>query len=125
MATPTVLNVTGRDAVLRRLNTEVRKIKGRTKAGMWKAVLVVDRRAAELTPVATGNLIDSRERNVFLRGDAVVGYIGYTATYAPYVHEMVRAHFRKPGAQAKFLETALKEKAAEVLGILAAEVRKP
>lgn len=41
----------------------------------------------ELTPIATGNLINSRYRNVRPIGDQMVGEAGYTANYAAYVHE--------------------------------------
>lgn len=40
----------------------------------------------ELTPVATGNLVNSRYRNVKPIGDSLVGEVGYTAKYAMFVH---------------------------------------
>lgn len=42
--------------------------------------------ADELTPVATGNLINSGYRNVRRIGDTMIGEVGYTAKYAFFVH---------------------------------------
>ena len=50
--------------------------------------------------------------------DNIVGTIGFSAAYAPFVHEMVDANFKKPGAQAKFLETPLKELSGKILQII-------
>ena len=55
--------------------------------------------------------------------DDPTAVIGFTAFYAPYVHEMVGAHFKKPGAQAKFLETPLKELSCEILDIIKRNAR--
>jgi len=43
--------------------------------------------SAELTPVATSNLINSQYRKVTTTGNIVRGELGYGANYAIYVHE--------------------------------------
>jgi len=47
--------------------------------------------------------------------------IGFSAYYAAYVHEMTQAIFKRPGSQAKFLETSLKENSCRILEILRKE----
>lgn len=49
--------------------------------------------------------------------------IGFTAFYAPFVHEMVGANFQRPGAEAKFLESTLKENKQEILDIIVQEAK--
>jgi hypothetical protein len=108
------ITVTGLDRVLTNLNRQVLKIKKRTAAGMWEAALIVQRRSMELTPVDTGNLKGSAYSILVPRllAGGPGAEIGYTASYAPFVHEIDRNY--KVG-QWKFLETALKEKRKEVL----------
>ncbi len=117
----TKVYVTGGSGAAATLSRQVAAIKRRTFAGMWEAVLIVVRRSKELTPVDTGNLINSAYVNVTQdAGGQAVGEIGYTAAYAPFVHEVER-EYKKPGSQWKFLETALKEKAPDVLEALRRE----
>jgi len=44
--------------------------------------------------------------------------MGFSANYAVYVHEMVGAHFRRPGAGAKWFEAALKRNHNKMLKII-------
>lgn len=55
-----------------------------------------------------GRLKRQFNEGVRQNGDASVA-IGYTANYAVYVHEMINATFKRPGAEAKFLEKPLRE----------------
>ena len=95
-----------------------KKIENKTTKGMAKATLLVKNKSQEICPVDTGNLINSAFTDVELKGSKVVGTIGYTAAYAPFVHEMTDAKFKKPKAKAKFLEDPLKENTQEILKIL-------
>jgi len=112
--------VTGTDKVLRNLNREIRGIKNRTRAGMREAALVVRKRSQELTPVKTGNLKGSAGTQVYDTPKGPGAVIYYTAAYAPYVHEINR-NYRV--GQWKFLETALKQKAREILEIIRKRAR--
>lgn len=49
--------------------------------------------------------------------------VGYTANYAIYVHENVGANFQRPGSQAKFLETPLRENSKKYVGIVAKTIK--
>jgi hypothetical protein len=126
--------IEGIDKVLTNLNAEIRNIHLRTKAGMREAALIVRRRSQQLTPVKTGNLKGSAYT---LARDMAVGpgaEIGYTAAYAPFVHEIPppfmagsgqRHATHHPPGQWKFLETALIEKRREILDVIerAARIR--
>lgn len=83
-----------------------------TNAGVGRLLTVgVQVRAEGMreTPVNTGNLINSwYGPTPFETPKGPIVEIGLQASYAPSVHEMVDAHFRKPGAKAKFLEDPLK-----------------
>lgn len=107
----------GLKRVQNNLNREIKKIKGRTKAGLMHAALVIRRRSQQLTPIDTGNLKGSAYTQAWQAPGGNPGAeIGYTASYAPFVHEVEASH-RHP-TQWKFLETAMKEKSAEVLKII-------
>jgi hypothetical protein len=49
--------------------------------------------------------------------------MGYTANYAMVVHEKVGAHFQRPGAGAKWLESSLKRNAKAVLKVVQEEAK--
>jgi len=110
--------IKGLDEVLKNLNREIQAIEGRSKAGIRQAVLLVRRRSQIYTPVDTGNLVNSIYTEVYDTSKGPVGEIGYTAAYAPRVHEMIGATFKKPGARAKFLETALNESVKDILSTI-------
>lgn len=108
--------ITGLEKVLRNLNKEIKKIEGRTKAGLWEAALAVRYRAQELTPVETGHLkgfVSTPPPIDTPRGPST--YIAFHAEYAVYVHE-INANYTV--GQWKFLETALRELKGKVLDII-------
>ena len=53
----------------------------------------------------------SSGRNKFLM-------MGYSANYALYVHEMMGANFKRPGAGPKWLESAIKNNSAKIVQIV-------
>ena len=125
------LNWTGMHEVLGNLNKEIKQIEGRTKAGMWQAGQLVKRDALPITPKQTGHLRNSCYVNVyesaalaFVSGiKGPVAEIGYTAEYAPIVHETPIYHPTEPGTQWKFLETALKNNTRRILEIIRERAR--
>lgn len=95
------------------------------RKGLIKSTALVTRVGKIKTPVDTGNLINSwYASDPKNKGQVVSVEIGLTAMYAPMVHEMIGARFRKPGSQAKFLENALKETAQEVRRIIGNETKR-
>jgi hypothetical protein len=80
------------------------KSKGLYKALVQGAETILEE-ADKIIPVDTGNLRNSSFKNIDTNNAKVT--IGYTAEYAPYVHENLDANFRRPSAEAKFLEKAV------------------
>lgn len=81
----------GIDEVLKNLNKEVKGIEGRTRGSMVEVGLFVESKSMPECPRVTGNLMNSRYSEAFdtVKGPAVEA--GYTAAYAPFVHENPRA----------------------------------
>lgn len=72
---------------------------------------------ATIKITGTDNLKATLAKRIAQGQDAEVE-VGYTANYALYVHEMEGANFQRPGAQAKFLETPLRQRKDEWVGIV-------
>ena len=81
----------GIDEVLKNLNKEIKGIEGRTRAGVKKAGMLVEKASMKRCPVVTGNLKNSHYSEAFntLKGPGCE--IGFTAVYSPFVHENPRA----------------------------------
>ena len=107
---------TGLKRVQANLTKEIRKIKGRTKQGLWIAAENIRREAQILTPVATGNLKGSAYVNAYNTPVGPGAEIGFTASYAVFVHEIQASH--KGKGQWKFLETAMKKLARKTLATI-------
>lgn len=86
--------------------------------GLKRAGLLVQGDAQKLTPVDEGNLRGSAYTE--LVGTLTV-QVGYTAEYAPHVHEDLQA--RHTVGEAKFLEKSVQQNAGDVLKILHEEMK--
>ena len=111
--------VYGVDIVLKNLNKEIGNIEKRTDAGLNAAALFVRGEAQKKTPIDTGNLRNSAYTDRLKHLSYV---IGYTAYYAPFVHE-INKKYRAPGTSWKFLELALKENVRKILQIIASKAK--
>lgn len=151
------IKVTGLDKVVAGLNRELKKIQGKTTAGLLEAALLIRGESQRLTPVDTGNLRASpyivwgggkvktrakadvpsfnigdksgqrvatehgtkiEERKNVTKGKVQpFAEIGYTAFYAPIVHEAPAGTRFKVG-QSKFLEQALVNNSKRVFAII-------
>lgn len=49
--------------------------------------------------------------------------MGFSANYAPFVHENVGASFKRPGAGAKFFEASIKRNGPQMLTVIAQEAK--
>jgi len=108
------LRVQGVDKVIRNLDREIRRIKGRSVGGLVEAGLHIIADAIPRTPRETGNLRGSA--NVMLvdvQRPAVAVF--YQASYAVPVHEIPNEY--KEGDW-KFLEGAVHANAGEILQIV-------
>ena len=122
----TGMQLKGLNTVLKNLNKEVKKIKGRSMKGLIRSAAII-RRDMEFTPplipVDTGNLRDSWFTMPFFITGSPALTIGFSAYYAVFVHENIGAHFQRPGAGAKFMEASMKRNAQKVLETIAHEAR--
>lgn len=107
----------GLPAVIGNLNQRVAAIKHYSVDGMWEVVFIVEAASKPLCPVATGNLISSWFGYVRQIGEQIFAEVGYGASYALPVHEIDK-HYKKPGAQWKYLEAAINQKISAILGAL-------
>lgn len=108
--------MTGLNTWLNNLAAAHEKIHRGKRAGLRAAGLVVRREAQTLTPVDWGNLKDSAYSDLDPIAARYVE-VGYTAEYAPYVHEDLEA--RHTVGEAKFLQKAVARKRKQVLEIMA------
>ena len=114
--------IRGLDTVMNNLNNEIAKMTERSMEGLIEAVIIVRRSMDEkppLIPVDTTNLRASWFTTPHYVDNNPRITMGFAASYAWWVHEMVGAHFKRPGAGAKFLEAALKNNTNEILEVIA------
>ena len=137
-----MVKVTGINDILKNLNKEIKKIEGDTRTGLAKVGLFVKAEAVERAPVEFGNLRNSafsQLSSISFRGNQSVT-VGFTAKYAPYVHEAPMKLKGQPrakrsgiksgsgvywqGGENKFLEKAVKLNISEILDIIKTEAAK-
>lgn len=133
------VKVSGINDILKNLNKEIEQIEGNTRKGLSKVGLFVKAEAVERAPVEFGTLRNSAFSQVSpntFRGHPVAT-IGFTAKYAPYVHEAPMKLKGQPrpsrkgikansgvywqGGENKFLEKAVKLNIPEILDIIKTE----
>ena len=111
--------VKGLDDVMRNLQRELDGIKDRSRTGFIAAGAFIQGEAMAITPVEFGTLVNSAFSVTTPPGAPIVTTIGYTASYAPYVHEMPPTNkFTKPGTGPKFLERPLRDNQQEIINIV-------
>lgn len=160
MAAESAMRLDGLDAVLRNLNGEITRIKGRSLKGLIRGAIVVRRdmdKVSPTIPVDTGNLRSSyfvvtskgateegltatfkgekagamvtdhnvsiNENKSMIRGKEPALVMGFSAFYAAFVHENIGVFFRRPGAGAKYLQSALYRNIKNILRIIAREAK--
>lgn len=101
--------------VLNNLNLQLKKQREVSHAGLLAGGYLVLRGAQLLVPVDTGHLKNSGYVRDLGEGKGVE--IGFTASYAIYVHENMEAYHAV--GQAKFLEQSLKDNHAQILKLAA------
>ena len=107
--------VTGLNEVLANLNREIGQISKRSIDGLMEAGLQVQAQSQRLVPVDTANLKGS----AYTRKQGQGVEVGYTAAYAPFVHEDLEA--RHTVGQAKYLEESLE--IVDIVGIVQKRAR--
>ena len=112
-----IVSFTGLDDQIKRINRLIKqRVPKVTSAGLQEAGLLIKGRSQRITPHDTGFLVGSAY-TVPLKGGQVQE-IGYMASYASFVHEIQFQNYSKPGTSWKFLETAMKQSAKDVIKVL-------
>ena len=120
------VRVKGAKKVLKRLNKAISKIENRTEEGLELAATFVEGEAKELTSVDEGILINSTFTKVIKRAKEFFAVIGYTADYAPHVHEMPEnTNWNKAGAENQFLLKAITRNLSKIFNIVRRTAGRP
>ena len=115
MAKPNI-KVKGGDKVIKNLNREIAKIKGNIDKGLIAAAVFIEGESNQIVPHDTGDLLGSSFSGPVKKG---LVRIGYTAGYAPFVHEMPSSNnFTKPGTEPGFLLKAVTRNVNVILRII-------
>lgn len=98
------------------------KVKG--ARGMTQALILGASEASVLTPIDTSMLLNSQFRNVAQQGEKIVGTVGYTARYAPAVHDPdVEQAFRRATAKKEFLKLGMEAAEPSIRAVLSGVLR--
>lgn len=92
------------------------------KAGLIKAGVFLQKESQEIVPIDKNFLRPSAETIWEGEGFNTVVSVGYTASYAIYVHEDLEAR-HKPGKSAKFLEKPARTKGKRMAEIYTDTIR--
>lgn len=126
------VNITGTSDVIKRINEEIAGIEGRTLKGLVAAGTLVKDKAYAYTPYDPAGKNDPHLRDTSyvepLPGSRLnrtpMVEVGYTASYAPAVHEITERKsggpikYTTPGTGAKFLERSVQENFGSILEII-------
>lgn len=100
------------------------KTQKRAAGGVLKALILGGSEASVLTPIATGNLINSRYNKVEQDGTRIVGTTGYTAAYALPVHDPDNAQtFRRPSAEKEFLKHGFERAEPNIRAVIKGSIK--
>ena len=124
------VEVTGLDEVMKNLNKEIGKIGGDVGKGLDSAGQFIKLEAMSRAPQDTGNLKDTAFKKSDNTINGPVETIGFTADYAPYVHESkekwkglprlrkgAKGHYWDQG-ESHFLEKAVLENFSNIINII-------
>lgn len=114
------IRIVGLEQVRANLNAELSKLRGNVAAGLEVAGKFIEAEAKELTSVDQGILINSSFSKASGSKSEPSVTVGYTAEYAPYVHQMPdNTNWNRAGAESRFLEKAVTRNLQKILNIVA------
>ncbi len=93
------------------LDRIIKDVQGRKVVrAIQSAMLIGSAQAALYTPIDTSTLINSQFREIMANGTRVTGRVGYTASYAAYVHDPnIPQKFRRATARKEFLSKGFED----------------
>ncbi|UCS82844.1 tail component [Yersinia phage vB_YenS_P400] len=97
--------VTGISKAKKNLTALIGDIQGKKAVrAITKALIIGSTQAALYTPIDTSTLLNSQFREIDVKGMKLTGRVGYTASYAIYVHDPdIKQKFRRATAKKEFL----------------------
>ena len=98
------------------LDRIIKDVQGRKVVrALQSAMLIGSAQAALYTPLDTSTLINSQFREITANGVRVTGRVGYTASYAVFVHDPeVKQTFRRASAQKEFLTKGFEDTRSQI-----------
>ncbi|RVS14019.1 HK97 gp10 family phage protein [Raoultella ornithinolytica] len=98
------------------LDRIIKDVQGRKVVrAIQSAILIGSAQAALYTPIDTSTLINSQFREITANGVRVTGRVGYTASYAVFVHDPeVKQTFRRVSAQKEFLTKGFEDTRSQI-----------
>ncbi|MEZ2432590.1 HK97 gp10 family phage protein [Raoultella planticola] len=98
------------------LDRIIKDVQGRKVVrALQSAMLIGSAQAALYTPIDTSTLINSQFREITANGVRVTGRVGYTASYAVFVHDPeVKQTFRRASAQKEFLTKGFEDTRSQI-----------
>lgn len=95
--------VRGLDRARRNTRSFINATTKKAEATIHKAILVGAELSAVYTPIDTSTLINSQFRETKVNGTRITGRVGYSASYAVYVHDpKVKQNFKRSSAKKSF-----------------------
>lgn len=98
------------------LDRIIKDVQGRKVVrALQSAMLIGSAQASLYTPIDTSTLINSQFREITANGVRVTGRVGYTASYAVFVHDPeVKQTFRRASAQKEFLTKGFEDTRSQI-----------
>lgn len=107
--------------VLDNFSHEIRRIKGRTEAGLLEAVNEVKKNSMKRVPVKSSNLKNSHYSFSMQTSEGPYAEVGLTAHYAVKIHEDLTLNLRN--GQHKYLENAVLDEMGNIRRIVTESAR--
>ncbi|EDW0102782.1 HK97 gp10 family phage protein [Salmonella enterica subsp. salamae serovar 6,7:z:1,5] len=116
--------VTGIREAQANLNKLIGDIQGRKAVrAIQSALLIGGAQAALYTPIDTSTLINSQYRDISVNGTLITGRVGYSASYAIYVHDPnVPQNFIRSTAKKEFLTKGFEDTKNQIDAVVKKEM---
>lgn len=116
--------IRGLDRARRNTRSFVNVTTRKAERAIQKALLVGAELSAVYTPIDTSTLINSQFRETKINGTRITGRVGYSASYAVYVHDpKVKQNFKRSSAKKEFLKSAFEESEERIHDVITQELR--
>lgn len=106
------------------LDRIIKDVQGRKVVrALQSAMLIGSAQASLYTPIDTSTLINSQFREITANGVRVTGRVGYTASYAVFVHDPeVKQTFRRASARKEFLTKGFEDARSQIDAVVKKEL---